>query len=97
MVRGVIVWMNFWVWGVNLNLPENVNANVFFVDTQGHGHRVPTLKCFAVNGIGRFCLKVQTKKSRRDDMIIAKGRNTISNPVGVKYYGNNGNTPLLRG
>ena len=34
--------MVFWVWGVNLNPLGNVNANVFFAGTRGHGHRVPT-------------------------------------------------------
>ena len=28
------------VWGVNLDLPGNVNANVVLI-IQGHGHRVP--------------------------------------------------------
>ena len=35
--------MHLWVWGgANLNLPGNVNANVF-AGTRGHGHRVPTI------------------------------------------------------
>ena len=36
------------------------------------------------------------KKSQRDDMIIEKNHNTRSNPVGVKYNGNNENMSPLR-
>ena len=46
---------------------------------------------------GREKNETRKKKSRRDDMIIEKTHNTISNPEGVKYNGNNKNMSPLRG
>lgn len=42
-------------------------------------------------------MRCGSKKSRRDDMIIGKNHNTISNPEGVIYNGDNETISPLRG